>query len=194
VWARATRPRIFSCYSASVQRKYHYRRCLPHHQKDGRILFITYATWHRWVLPDIAKRLALESCFRANGRKYELYAAVAMPDHVHLICLPLSDSSGSVSIPEITRTIKSESAHRINKALGRMGRVWQDESFDHILRGDESLSKKMGYILQNPVRAGLVAKSQDYQWLWWDRSVLGLAMSCAGESPAPTRSDILPFL
>jgi hypothetical protein len=75
-----------------------------------------------------------------------------------------------------------------------MGRVWQDESFDHILRGDESLSKKMEYILQNPVRAGLVAKSQDYQWLWWDRSVLGLAMSCAGESPAPTRSDILPFL
>jgi len=47
--------------------------------------------------------------------------------------------------------------------LGRTGRVWQDESFDHILRGDESLSKKMEYILQNPVRAGLAARSQDYQ-------------------------------
>jgi putative transposase len=115
-----------------VQRKYEYRRNLPHYQKDNRILFITYSTWHRWRLPDIAMDLALESCRRADGRKYSLYTAVVMPDHVHLICMPLIDENGSISIPEITRTIKSESAHRINHALGRTGRVWQDESFDHI--------------------------------------------------------------
>jgi len=86
--------------------------------------------------------LALESCLRANGRKYLLYAAVVMPDHVHILCMPLMDDNGSISIPAITRTIKSESAHRINKALGRSGRVWQDESFDHVLRGEESLRKK----------------------------------------------------
>jgi REP element-mobilizing transposase RayT len=50
---------------------------------------------------------------------------VVMPDHVHLICMPLIDDDGSISIPEITRTVKSESAHRINNALGRVGRVWQ---------------------------------------------------------------------
>jgi len=162
----------FDATLLDVQRKYEYRRCLPHYQKDNRILFITYATWHRWKLAEIARGLALDSCLRANGRKYSLYAAVAMPDHVHLICLPLTDSNGSISIPEITRTIKSESAHRINKALKRTGRVWQDESFDHILRGEESLSKNMKYILENPVRAGLVPRSNDYRWLWWDRSVL----------------------
>jgi REP element-mobilizing transposase RayT len=157
-----------------VERKYKYRRCLPHYQKDNRLLFITYATWHRWRLPEIAKDLALESCLRANGRKYSLYATVVMPDHVHLICMSLTDDNGSISIPEITRTIKSESAHRINKALGRVGRVWQDESFDHILRGEESLTKKITYILENPIRAGLVTRSQDYRWLWWDRAVAGI--------------------
>jgi REP element-mobilizing transposase RayT len=126
----------------------------------------------RWVLPEVARQLALESCLRANGRKYELYAAIAMPDHVHVICLPLADGDGSISIPEITRTIKSESAHCINKALGRTGRVWQDESFDHILRGDESLSKKVAYVLENPVRAGLVARPQDYRWLCWNQTVV----------------------
>jgi REP element-mobilizing transposase RayT len=146
--------------SILVLRKYEYRRNLPHYQKDNRTLFITYSTWHRWHLPEIAKSLALESCVRANGRKYTLYAAVVMPDHVHLICLPLVDDNGSISIPEITRTIKSESAHRINKAIGRSGRVWQDESFDHVLRGDESLRKKAMYILENPVRAGLVRPSR----------------------------------
>jgi len=95
-----------------------------------------------------------------------------MPDHVHLICMPLVDENGSISIPEITRTIKSESAHRINEVLGRTGRVWQDESFDHILRGDESLKKKALYILENPVRAGLVASPAEYRWLWWNQQLI----------------------
>ena len=155
-----------------MQRKYGYRRNLPHYQKDNRILFITYSTWHRWRLPEVAKDIALESCRRAHGRKYSLYAAVVMPDHVHLICAPLMDENGSISIPEITRAIKSESAHRINNVLARIGRVWQDESFDHILRGDESLRKKVGYILENPVRAGLVASPCEYRWLWWDEKLV----------------------
>ena len=98
-----------------------------------------------------------------------------MPDHVHLVCMPLVDEKGSISIPEITRTIKSESAHRINKALLRVGRVWQDESFDHILRGDESLRKKVVYILQNPVRAGLTASPEEYRWLWWNPKLVEAA-------------------
>ena len=98
-----------------------------------------------------------------------------MPDHVHLICLPLRDSEGEISIPEITRTIKSESAHRINKAMGRTGRVWQDESFDHVLRGCECLREKVQYILENPVRAGLVLQTEDYRWLWWDRELIATA-------------------
>ncbi|MGA2347833.1 MAG: transposase [Candidatus Sulfotelmatobacter sp.] len=155
-----------------MQRKYEYRRNLPYYQKDNRILFITYSTWHRWKLPEIAKDIALDSCRRADGRKYSLYAAVVMPDHVHLICLPLMDENGSISIPEITRTVKSESAHRINNVLARTGPVWQDESFDHILRGDESLRKKVLYIPENPVRAGLVASPCEYRWLWWDEKLV----------------------
>lgn len=104
-----------------------------------------------------------------------LYAAVVMPDHVHLICLPLTDERGLISIPEIMQTIKSESAHRINNALARSGRVWQDESFDHVLRGDESLRKKVQYILENPVRAGLVTPPREYRWLWWDRDLVAQA-------------------
>ena len=63
-------------------------------------------------------------------------------------------------------SIKSESAHRINKALERSGKVWQDESFDHMLRGDESLANRMVYILENPVRGALVKDLGDYRWLW----------------------------
>src|SRR5947209_17953900 len=78
--------------------------------------------------------------------------------------MPLADANGPVSIPDITRTIKSESAHRINKALGRSGRVWQDESFDHVLRCAESLGKKVGYVLENPGRPGLAEYPVCYRW------------------------------
>jgi hypothetical protein len=38
--------------------------------------------------------------------------------------------------------IKGASAHRVNRALGRKGHVWQDESFDHVVRCDETFEKK----------------------------------------------------
>jgi REP element-mobilizing transposase RayT len=66
-----------------------------------------------------------------------------VPNHVHLICTALADSDTPFSIPEIMHAIKSESAHRINEVLGRKGRVWQDESFDHVLHNNESLSQKI---------------------------------------------------
>jgi REP element-mobilizing transposase RayT len=104
-----------------------------------------------------------------------LYAAVVMPDHVHIICLPNRDHDGEISIPEITQAVKSESAHRINKAMGRTGRVWQDESFDHVLRGNESLRKKALYLMENPVRAGLACSYSEYRWLWWDGKLFSSA-------------------
>jgi putative transposase len=61
--------------------------------------------------------------------------------------------------------IKGASAHRVNRALGRTGRVWQTESFDRVLRISEKLREKVAYVLENPVRGGLVARWQDYPWL-----------------------------
>jgi hypothetical protein len=55
---------------------------------------------------------------------------------------------------------------QVNRALDRKGRVWQAESFDHVLRSSESLDEKIGYVLENPVRKGLVDRWEDYPWTW----------------------------
>ena len=75
-----------------------------------------------------------------------------MPDHVHMIFTPLVDLE------------KSE--HLINRQLGRTGQVWQEESFDRVLRVSEKLDEKMAYILDNPMRKGLVSSPEEYRWLW----------------------------
>jgi len=54
----------------------------------------------------------------------------------------------------------------VNKLFGANGPVWQEESFDHVLRSQESLAEKLEYIRQNPVRRGLVKRPEGYRWLW----------------------------
>ncbi|HUU96554.1 MAG TPA: hypothetical protein VM487_12505, partial [Phycisphaerae bacterium] len=85
----------------------------------------------------------------------------------HLVFTPLEDRLGNpFGLAEIMSGIKGASAHSVNKLLGRKGHVWQDESFDHILRRNENIQEKVEYICLNPVRKGLVADENDYPWLW----------------------------
>jgi REP element-mobilizing transposase RayT len=90
-----------------------------------------------------------------------------MPDHVHLLLSPLRDEKGwPYSLPVILKQLKGTSARSVNKLQGSSGPVWQEESFDHVLRSQESFEEKLGYLRQNPVRRGLVKRPEDYKWLW----------------------------
>jgi hypothetical protein len=64
------------------------------------------------------------------------------------------------------QAIKGASGRSINHRLRRHGPVWQEESFDHVLRSSEGLDAKVAYVLQNPVRQGLVSAWRDYRWTW----------------------------
>jgi REP element-mobilizing transposase RayT len=147
--------------------KYAYWRTLPHIQKTNRPLFVTFSTYKRWLLPPLARQAVLDCCVGEHGRTISLYVAVIMPDHVHLIFTPSIDGEGwPCSLPDIMRRIKSRSAVEVNRLLCRQGRVWQDESFDHVLRSNESLAEKVDYVGQNPVRAGIASPNKPYTWLW----------------------------
>jgi thiamine-phosphate pyrophosphorylase len=144
-----------------------YRRRLPHLQRDYKAIFVTFRTWDSLVLPEAARDVVLKSCLHDHGVKLRLHAAVVMPDHVHLILTALADPTGQqYSLLEILQSLKGASAHAVNKLLERQGPVWQDESFDHVLRSNESLLEKIEYVRQNPVRKGLVTEPRDYRWFW----------------------------
>jgi REP element-mobilizing transposase RayT len=145
-----------------------YRRNLPHLQRDYKPHFLTFCTYRRWVLPDCARAIVLDCCLHEHQVKIDLNVVVVMPDHVHMIFTPLIDAQLAevISLASITKAIKGASAHLINQRLGRSGTVWQEESFDRVLRSAEKLDEKIDYILNNPVRAGLVATAEDYPWLW----------------------------
>ena len=142
-----------------------YRRNLPHIQKFNAAYFVTYRSGGLF-LPPRARSIALKHCLFENGKRIELYAAVIMPNHVHLLLAPLEgDLAEPFSLAEIMKSIKGISARNINKLLGRRGQLWQDESFDRIMRATEFDFKK-NYILANPIDAGLCCRPEEYRWLW----------------------------
>lgn len=109
----------------------------------------------------------MDCCRKQDGLKFDLHAVVVMPDHARVLLSSLQRPDGCIySIPEIMRAIKGVSGHRINVLLKRKGPVWQAESFDHVLRSNDSLEQKTDYVCQNPVRAGLVKKEGQYPWQW----------------------------
>ena len=146
-----------------------YRRNLPHIQPADRTLYVTFCTYHRWVLPESVGMPVLRHCLHDHEVKHQLHVVVAMPDHVHMIFTPGRDAAGALfGLAEIMNGIKGASAHTVNRMLQRRGHVWQDENMDHVLRSHEHLAVKVEYVLQNPVRKGLVRREEDWPWRWME--------------------------
>jgi REP element-mobilizing transposase RayT len=73
-------------------------------------------------------------------------------------------------LAQLIHSLKSYTAHEINKFLQRQGPFWQPQYHDHAVRKDEDLNEIVRYALNNPVRAGLVRDFHDYpHWYCkWD--------------------------
>jgi REP element-mobilizing transposase RayT len=83
-----------------------------------------------------------------NNNRYILDEWVVMPNHIHVIVQPLS-----YSLTSITHSWKSYSAQVINKRMNQTGKLWMPESYDHIIRNEQSLEKIREYIKNNPEKA-----------------------------------------
>jgi putative transposase len=92
-----------------------------------------------------------DSLFANDGSTYDLGDFVVMPNHVHLLLVP---SSGS-NLERLLKAIKGAAAWRCNQLLGRSGRFWQPDSYDHIVRSMEQLTQYQQYIAENPRKAGI---------------------------------------
>ena len=91
---------------------------------------------------------------------FVLTAWLFLPDHWHAIFFPASP----LTIALVMESIKVSSTARINAARHESGKLWQPRFFDRVLRTVKEYREKVDYIHQNPVRAGLVKRAED--WLW----------------------------
>jgi putative transposase len=143
------------------------RRNLPHWQEPGRVYFITWRCKDGGDLSPEERRITMEALRHWDSKKWTLYAAVVLPDHVHVLAQPLwRDGSGAFDLGEILHSIKRFSARKINQARGEQGSLWQDERYDRIVRDDEEFLEKWQYIRNNPVKVELADAPEEYPWLY----------------------------
>ena len=83
-----------------------------------------------------------------------------MPDHLHLVAGPLQSGSSVLAFVE---RFKGKSTNT-SWSYGWEGRLWQPRYHDHVLRSCEALPDIGSYVLENPVRAGLIEDAAEWPW------------------------------
>ncbi|HEY6111152.1 MAG TPA: alanine--tRNA ligase-related protein, partial [Chthoniobacterales bacterium] len=170
---------------------YHKRR-LPHFERPWAKYMVTWTTREHRQLSPAERDIVLQAVLHDAGKKYALYAACVMHDHVHLLLEPQiekSDERGQpvfYALADILQTLKSVSSHRMNKLAGLKGRrVWENESFDRVIRSEKDLEEKFHYVCRNPWDSGIAPVNEAYPWLWTPHEAVSReARDTAGEAPA----------
>jgi putative transposase len=128
------------------------------------IYFITTCTFKRRRLlasKMIAKILIDEWQHSHDRHGWAIGRYVIMPDHVHFFCSAELDAK---TLPRFVQAWKQWTSKRMAREVNLPGTVWQEEFFDHVLRSSESYSQKWDYVKENPVRAGLAKRSDEWPW------------------------------
>jgi putative transposase len=93
----------------------------------------------------------------AKLQHWRVLAAMLMPDHLHVIAAPIQDRDANLG--NFSGALKRWMRRELNASW-----TFQPGCFDRLLRSDESLHEKWLYVRENPVRAGLVKRCEDWPY------------------------------
>lgn len=124
--------------------------------------FLTFCSYSRrrcFVTDDAVVTVRTQIERAAAEQDIALLAYCYMPDHVHLVAEGKAENSDCL---QFIKRGKHYSGYYYKATFQR--RLWQRYGYEHTLRNDEAAISVARYILENPVRAGLVTRIQDYPY------------------------------
>jgi putative transposase len=117
----------------------------PHHLKDPRCAQIVFDKL-LWLANEVL----------------EMHAFTIMSNHVHVMTALKPEQS----LSELMKLVKGGTARECNKILGLTGSTfWQSERYDRVMRWNEH-RVTFNYIVNNPVKAGIVKHWRDHPWTY----------------------------
>jgi len=139
-----------------------HKRNLPHWQLGGSAYFVTFRL-REGQLSLRERELVAAACEHWHDDRAIVHVFTVMPDHVHILWTPLERAPGSWwSISELIQSVKSYTAHEINRIRGVEGSLWQTEYYDRIVRDEDEFLEKWKYIAENSTRAGIASRPEEY--------------------------------
>ena len=120
-----------------------------------------------WLRDPLIADLVSESLRYRDGRVYDLDTFCIMPNHIHVVYTPLPKADGTYhAMSAIMHSLKRYTARQANLLLGREGSFWQHENYDHVVRDEAERRRIITYVLNNPVKAGLVQNWEEWEWTY----------------------------
>jgi len=90
--------------------------------------------------------------------KFRILCYCLMPDHLHVIVSP---GESALPLSKFLNVFKGKTA-AVLKDKENLRKIWQRSAFDHVIRTEENLKTVIEYIMNNPVRKGIVGKADNY--------------------------------
>ena len=154
-----------------------------------------------WLKEENVAKIVDGALSERDGQVYRLDAYCIMPNHVHAVFAPFLTEDLAQELAErairrkkaarkdsriadekeekvqfvlasIMQSLKGWTAHQCNLAMGRKGQFWQHESFDHVVRNQTELNRTINYVINNPVKAGLVENWKEWKWSYRRESAI----------------------
>ncbi len=126
----------------------------------------------RWLAQEQIAQIVADEIHALDGERYRLIAYCLMSNHVHIAMDTaehnIQPTHNGVTAPyplaDTLKRLKGRTARYCNQALGRSGSFWHHESYDHVVRNQKEYENIIGYIANNPVKAGLVNNWEDWKF------------------------------
>ena len=128
--------------------------------------FVTCCTARRRVVftsAEAVEPVRTQFLRAAADHRFAVLAYIFMPDHMHWLVEGLSPDA---DFRHLMMVVRRRTSCRDRRREPAQPPLWQDGYFEHVLRRDDDVRAVAGYILENPVRAGLVSRWQEYPFSW----------------------------
>ncbi|MEN9563618.1 MAG: hypothetical protein RIR73_1862 [Chloroflexota bacterium] len=134
----------------------------------------------RWLAYPQFADIVQREIHALNHEYYNLHAYCLMSNHCHVLIdqqdiqkpsAPI-DGKPYTSLSHAMRLLKGRTGYACAKLLGRKGAFWQHESYDHVVRDEKEFTRILDYIVNNPVKAGLIEKWQDWSYTYINPNLL----------------------
>lgn len=113
--------------------------------------------------PRVAE-LMMETLLKFDGVRYWLCAWCVMPNHVHVLMRPEKPLSHTIQSWK-SYTGRWALAHNAELGLGVPGKAfWMREYWDRYIRDERHFRNVLDYIHENPVKAGLCGRPEEWKW------------------------------
>jgi putative transposase len=121
----------------------------------------------RWLGEPSVAAIVQEALHHRDGPVWDLIAYTIMPNHVHIVmALAMTDDALPPALEDVMGSFKRYTAAQANSVLDRSGPFWQAERFDRVIRDGDELRRTVLYVLNNPVKAGLVQDAGTWPWTY----------------------------